>query len=254
MSNPFDLSGRVAVVIGGNTGIGFGMAEGLARAGAQVVIGGRNADNNENAVATIQRQGGNALAIECDVFEEDSVRAFMAEAVSRCGRMDACFANAGGGKSPPPFVDMTLDDWKHSIQWNLDSVFLCYREAVRHMINLGNGGSIAGTASIAAMQSSPSAHYAAAKAGMIAMANSMAPQLGKHGIRVNTIVPGFVETRATAAVATNEKYQAGLLRRIPMQRIGQPSDFAGIAIYLASTLSTWHTADTFVIDGGQTKT
>jgi len=89
---------------------------------------------------------------------------------------------------------------------------------------------------------------------MIAMANSLAPQLGKHGIRINTIVPGFVETRLTSAAAHNEKFHAGLLKRIPMQRIGQPSDFAGIAIYLASDLSAWHTADTFVIDGGQTKT
>jgi NAD(P)-dependent dehydrogenase (short-subunit alcohol dehydrogenase family) len=254
MNNPFDLTGRVALVIGGNTGIGFGMAAGLARAGAQVVIGGRSVENNEKAVADIQAQGGKAIALACDVFQQESVRDFMAEAVSRFGRLDACFANAGGGKTPPAFVDMTYDEWKYSIQWNLDSAFFCYQEAARHMIRLGNGGSIAGTASIAAIQASPSSHYAAAKAGMIAMANSLAPQLGKHGIRVNTIIPGFVDTRATAVVAHNEKYVAGLLKRIPMQRIGQPADFAGIAIYLASDLSSWHTADTFVIDGGQTKT
>lgn len=254
MSNPLDLNGRVVLVIGGNTGIGLGMAEGLARAGAQVVIGGRNTENNEKAVADIRAQGGKAVAIACDVLHQHSVRDFMAKAVSDFGRLDACFANAGGGGVPPAFVDLTYEEWEHSIKWNLDSAFFCYQEAARQMIKLGNGGSIVGTSSIAGIRASSSTHYSAAKAGMIAMANSLAPQFGKHGIRVNTILPGFIETRLTSAAALNENFQKGLVKRIPMQRIGQPSDFAGIAIYLASDLSAWHTADTFIIDGGQTKT
>ncbi|MET0985965.1 MAG: SDR family NAD(P)-dependent oxidoreductase [Steroidobacteraceae bacterium] len=252
MYRPFDLSGSVSVVVGGNTGIGFGMAQALAAAGAHVVIGGRNAENNANAVGQLEAAGGSADCLECDVMHEESVRSFMAEVVARHGRMDACFMNAGGGTRAPPFVDMSTDEWMHSIQWNLHSAYFCYREAAKHMIQLGHGGSIVGTASVAAIRSSGSTHYAAAKAGMVAMARSLAPQLGQHGIRVNTILPGFVETRISRAAAANEKFHAALVKRIPCGRIGQPSDFGGVAVYLASSASAWQTADTFVIDGGMT--
>jgi len=249
---PFDLSGKVALVTGGNSGIGLGMARAVALAGADVAIWGTNTEKNEAARTELEKTGRRVLAVQCDVGDEAAVEAAFAETLATMGRVDGCFANAGvSGRGLKSFLDMTSQEWHRVLRVNLDGAFHTFRAAARHMVERGDGGVLVGTASLAAIEAAPRGeHYAATKGGMISMVKAMAVEFARYRIRAHAILPGWIETNMTANAVANEKFASNVMPRIPMRRWGDGDDFGGIAVYLMSSASKYHTGDSFVIDGG----
>jgi NAD(P)-dependent dehydrogenase (short-subunit alcohol dehydrogenase family) len=253
MADPFDLTGTVALVTGGNNGIGLGMAEGLAAAGAGVAIWGRNEDRNEEARLRLEAHGVPVAALRVDVSDESDVVAAFAATVEALGPVDAVFANAGVGAGATRFGDMTTEEWRWIFQVNMDGVFWTFREAINHMVPRG-GGSLVVTSSVSADVGFPRGeHYAATKAGVRALIQGLAVEYGRHGIRANAVAPGWVVTGMTDGFIDGDRFEQHVKPRIPAGRWGEPEDFAGIAVYLASDASRWHTGDTITIDGGYLK-
>jgi NAD(P)-dependent dehydrogenase (short-subunit alcohol dehydrogenase family) len=253
MYKPFDLTGQVALVTGGNSGIGLGMARALAEAGADIAIWGTNPAKNTAAKAELDKSGRRIVALECDVSDEAAVDRAFAETLRQLGRVDACFANAGvsGRGATSSFLEMDSEEWRRVLKVNLDGAFFTFRIAARHMVERGGGGVLVGTASLAAIEGAPrNEHYAATKGGVISMIRALAVEFGRHGVRAHAILPGWIETDMTAKAIANEKFKSNVLPRIPMRRWGTGDDFGGIAVYLASSASRYHTGDTFLIDGG----
>lgn len=252
---PFDLSGHVSLITGGNRGIGLGMARALAASNANVAIWGRSSEQNEAAVETLSRLGtGTATAWTVDVSDEAAVVATMQEVLGRYKRLDSCFANAGVGYSAPAFTELDTETWRKNMAVNLDGAFWTMREAVKHMVHrahAGNpGGSIVGIASLAATEGAArNQAYAATKGGVISMIKGIAVEHARHGIRANAILPGWVATEMTQGAQGSEVFQSKVISRVPARRWGEPADFGGIAVYLASSASSYHSGDLLVIDG-----
>ena len=254
--NAFDLTGKVATITGGNSGIGLGMAEALAQAGAAVCVWGTNEAKNALAVAQLRAHGAKVLGLRCDVGDEAAVEQAFADTISHFGRVDAFFANAGVISSPgvKSFAEMPTDEWRRVMRVNLDGAFFTLRAAARHMIASGNGGSLVVTSSLAALSGPPRGeHYAASKGGVISMMQALAVELARHRIRANAIQPGWIDTAMTAQTLHAGKFAEKVLPRVPLRRWGAAGDFGGIAVYLASDASAYHTGDTLLIDGGYTK-
>ena len=252
-----DLTGRVALVTGGNGGIGLGMAEGLAWAGADVVIWGGNPEKLASAEATLAAHGRRVLAQRCDVSDEAQVDACFAEALERMGRVDACFANAGVSQRRAPLHELTTDEWRRVLSVNLDGAFLTLRAATRHMVARAQsgdpGGRLVAVSSTAAVHGAARAGaYAAGKGALLSLVRALAVEMARHEVTANSILPGWIETEMTEAAIADAKFQAHVLPRIPLRRWGRKEDFAGIATYLASDASRYHTGDSFVIDGAYT--
>jgi hypothetical protein len=248
---PFDLSGKVALVTGGNSGIGLGYARGLAQAGADLCLWGTNAEKNERAVAELSAHGRRVVARVCDVGDQDAVREAFAATLEQLGRVDVCFANAGIGSRGTPFEAMTLDEWRAIFRINMDGVFFVFQQAIRHLKDRGEGGSLVATSSLASRFGAPrSEHYAATKAGLNAMCRGLAVEYARFGIRVNAVLPGWIDTAMTERATATEVFRTKVLPRIPMRRWGTGDDFAGLAVYLASDASAYHTGDCITIDGG----
>ncbi len=251
MVNLFDLTGRVVLITGGNSGIGLGMAEGVAAHGASVAIWGTSEAKNAAAVERLVEYGNPVAAFRCDVGDEAEVEAAFAATIGELGKVDVCFANAGVGGAAPSFLEMTLEEWRRVLRVNLDGAFLTLRAAVRHLVARGEGGSLAVTTSGSALQGQPRGeHYGASKAGVTALAKAIAVEHARHGIRANAILPGWVETDMTEPALSWPRFAEKVLPRVPMRRWGAPEDLAGVAVYLASDASAYHTGDTFVVDGG----
>lgn len=247
----FDLTGHVAVVTGGGSGIGLGYAAGLARAGASVAIVGRDESRLAAAVAQLAVHGSPVLAVPGDVADEAACIAVMDRVVDELGRLDSCFANAAVDGPFVSTLDLSLADFRAVTAVNLDGAFLTLREAARRMVALGNGGSLVATSSIGARNGMPrQAAYGAAKGGLVSLVNAFAVDLARHGIRANTVLPGFIDTPLTHEAFALEPMQTRVLPRIPARRWGTGDDFAGIAVYLASEASRYHSGDTLVLDGG----
>jgi NAD(P)-dependent dehydrogenase (short-subunit alcohol dehydrogenase family) len=249
---PFDLSGKVALVTGGNGGIGLGFAEAMAQAGADIAIWGQNEAKNDSARATLEATGRRVLALKVDVGDSQAVDDAFAQTVATLGRVDGVFANAGvSGRHAGGFDSMTNDEWDRVMRINLDGVFYTFRAAARHMVARGGGGSLVVTASLAArMGATRAEHYGATKAAVIAMIQGLAVEYARHGIRANAVLPGWVETEMTDDLMANDRFAKAVLPRIPMKRWGRAADFGGIAVYLMSDASAWHTGDSILIDGG----
>jgi hypothetical protein len=249
---PFDLTGKVALVTGGNSGIGLGMAEAIAQAGADIVIWGTNAEKNAAAKAQLDKTGRKIVALQCDVGDEAAVEAAFAQTLDAVGRVDGCFANAGvSGRGQKSFLDMSTEEWNRVLRVNLHGAFYTFRTAARHMVARGGGGVLVGTASLAAIEAAPRGeHYAATKGGIISMVKAMAVEFARHDIRAHAILPGWIATNMTANATSNEVFRNKVLTRVPMRRWGVGADFGGIAVYLMSSASRYHTGESFVIDGG----
>ena len=254
---PFDLTGKVALVTGGNGGIGLGMAEGLAQAGADIVIWGMNPDKNEVARKTLEPYGHRLLIERVDVGQEDQVVAGIAHALEVMGRLDFVAANAGVGGGAPAFDQMTTETWRKVLAVNLDGVFWTFREACRHMAERAKagdpGGSLVVTSSTSAIHGAPKNQaYAATKGAVIPMIRGIAVEYARYGVRANAILPGWIRSDMTAGLQKWDTFNEKAIGRVPMRRWGEPEDFAGLAVYLASDASRFHTADSFVVDGGYT--
>lgn len=255
MYRPFDLSGKVALVTGGNRGIGLGMASALAQAGADIVVWGTNEARNAEAKSMLARHGTRVEAARVDVSQEAEVVAATKDAVARMGRLDAVIANAGIGGGGAPFTEITTEAFRRVHAVNEDGVFFTLREAAKHMVERAKkgdaGGSLVGVASLAGIEGAGrNQHYGATKGAVISMMRGIAVEMARYGVRANTVAPGWIATDMTAAAQGNKTFEERVLPRVPMRRWGKPEDFGGIAVYLASDASAYHSGDTFVIDGG----
>lgn len=258
-SSPFDLTGHVAVVTGGNSGIGLGMAEGLVSHGAAVAIWGTNPEKNRTAAARLTDLAGSAdrvIDLICDVGDEDAVEAAMAGTLERMGRIDSCFVNAGVGGQARSFLEMSASEWRRVMRVNLDGAFFTARAATRHMVQRFESGDTAGgsvvftTSGSAYYGQQHGQHYGASKGGLISMMKAIAVEHARHGVRSTAILPGWIESDMTAGALGWDRFVEKVLPRVPMRRWGVPSDFSGVAVYLASAASRYHTGDVITIDGG----
>lgn len=246
----FDLNGKVAFVTGGNGGIGLGMAKGLAQAGATVVIAGRDKSKAEKALTELRADGGAADFAALDVADEQSCRDAIAQTAARFGRLDILINNAGTSVRKTP-EQLTVAEWHQVMDTNLTSAFLCAQAAYPHMVKAG-GGKIINTGSMMSIFASAwSAPYAASKGGIVQMARSLAVAWAKDNIQVNTILPGWIDTDLSRGArqqvpGLNEQ----VLARTPAKRWGDPADFAGIAVFLASSASDFITGAAIPVDGG----
>jgi len=255
MFKPFDLKGRVALVTGGNGGIGLGMAEGLAQAGADVEIWGTNAEKNARAKERLSANGTRINTRIVDVSKEENVVAGMQALLADMGRLDACFANSGVSNRWKSFLDLGGEDYRRLMSINLDGVIWTVREACRHMkarAEAGDpGGSIAVVSSMVSDQGAPrNEDYAASKAAVLGVVRGVAVEFARYGVRTNAIEPGWVATDMTGAAQSNPKFTEAVISRVPQRRWGKMEEFAGIAVYLASDASSFHNGDTIRIDGG----
>ncbi len=245
----FDLSGHVALVTGGNGGLGIGMARGLARAGASVAIWGRNKQRNRAAAEELAADGGDVADFVCDVTDLAEVARAMEETVARFGRLDSCFANAGGSGVRKPFTMLSPGDWQSTLDLNVNSVVYTFQAATRQFIAQGSGGSLVVTSSVAALLGVPGGGYSATKAAVSGLVRSLAVELAPAGIRANAILPGFIETEMS--LNTPKAFQEACLRRTPSGKLGTVDDMAGAAVFLAGPASRYVTGHSLVIDGGQ---
>lgn len=247
----FDLTGRVALVTGGNGGIGFGMAEGLAAAGAAVMLAGRNAAKGEAAAARLRDAGAGAVAFAAaDVTDEAACHALVAQTVAQFGRLDVLVNNAGINIRKPA-QDLSLAEWRQVIDTNLTSIFVMCQAAYPAM-KRGGGGKIINIGSMMSIfAASFVPAYAASKGGVVQLTKSLATAWAADNIQANAVLPGWIDTDLTA---TARAEVAGLnervLARTPAGRWGRPADFAGIAVFLASRGSDFVTGTAIPVDGG----
>jgi NAD(P)-dependent dehydrogenase (short-subunit alcohol dehydrogenase family) len=247
----FDLTDHVALVTGGNGGLGLAMARGLVKAGAAVAIWGRNAHKNAAAVAELTAMGGKAFAFQCDVTDRASCEAAFAGTIGHFGKIDSCFANAGGSGVRGPFHKLTDADWASTNAINVGSVITSFQLAIAHWLERKAPGKLIVTSSIAGLMGIPqSTGYSMTKAAVQGLIRALAIEYGRAGIQANAILPGFIETEMS--LDTPQYFQDGCKRRAASGEIGQLEDMEGIAVYLASRESRFMTGQCVVLDGGHT--
>jgi 2-dehydro-3-deoxy-D-gluconate 5-dehydrogenase len=247
---PFDLTGRVAIVTGGNGGIGLGMAQGLAQAGAAILVAGRNSEKNDAAVAELTKGGAKAASVVVDVSDEKACGAMVAGAVKRFGRLDILVNNAGINIRKRP-EEYTLAEWREIIDVNLTSAFICSR-AVYPAMKKAGGGKIINIGSMTSIFGVPfAAPYGASKGGIVQLSRSFAAAWAGDNIQVNAVLPGWIDTPLTVR---GRRDIAGLEERVkartPAGRWGVPQDLAGIAVFLAAPASDFITGTAIPVDGG----
>lgn len=255
------------------------MAEALVAHGATVAIWGTNPAKNSAAAARLidlassshsfghsfghssghssgQSAGDRVVDVVCDVGDEEAVEASMAAVLERFGRIDSCFVNAGVGGQAPSFLEMTTEEWRRVMRVNLDGAFYTARAATRHMAQRSESGDTTGgsliftTSGSAYFGQQKGQHYGASKGGLISMMRAIAVEHARHGIRSNAVLPGWIESEMTAGALGWQKFVDKVLPRVPTRRWGVPADFGGLAVYLASSASSYHTGDVITIDGG----
>jgi 2-dehydro-3-deoxy-D-gluconate 5-dehydrogenase len=249
MAPIFDLTGKVAIVTGGNGGIGYGIARGLAQAGANIVIAARRVEKNAQAVAALQETGVKSLSVTTDVRDEASVQAMARASVEAFGGIDILVNNAGINIRKAP-QDYTLAEWQEVLNTNLTGVFLCSRAVYPYMTAAG-GGKIINIGSMTSIfGSNVSPAYGATKGGVVQFTKSLALFWAKDNIQVNALLPGWIHTDLTAS-ASSERYNF-IKARIPHGRWGEPDELAGAAVFLASPASDYITGIALPVDGGYT--
>ena len=246
----FDLSGRVALITGGNGGIGLGMAKGLAAAGASVIVAARNRPKNEAAVDALAELGASCTAIEVDVADEAACRGMAEQAVKAFGRLDILVNNAGIARRRRPEA-MSLTDWNAILQVNLTGALVASQGAYPVMKAAG-GGKIINIGSMYSLFGAPYiSAYAASKGGVVQLTKSLAAAWAEDNIQVNAILPGWIDTDMTRPARTGSAdFNAQVIARTPAARWGVPDDFAGPAVFLASRASDFVTGASLIVDGG----
>lgn len=251
----FDLSGRTAIITGGNSGLGLGMARGLVKAGANLAIWARDAEKNEDALAELRALGGGGevIAIACDVVEETEVESAMVKTLDTFGRVDAAFANAGRSGAGTRIPDMTVEGWDAVQAVNARGPALVYKYASRHMIERAEAGDpggklIATSSGQSIMGVNKSSDYAASKAAVNGLTRGAAFELARYQITANALLFGYYETPLTAKA--NPKFAEWMSRRIPLGRPGDHAGLEGLAVFFASPHSDYITGQSLPIDGG----
>jgi 2-deoxy-D-gluconate 3-dehydrogenase len=246
----FELKGKVAIITGGNGGIGLGMARGLAGAGARVVVAARDPAKSEAAVADLERRGSEAIAVAVDVTDEASVAALARAAGERWGRIDVLVNNAGINIRKPA-QDLALAEWHRVVDTNLTSAFLCAR-AVYPVMTAAGGGKIINVGSMMSIFGASFAPaYGASKGGIVQLTKSLATAWAPDNIQVNAVLPGWIDTDLTRRARQEVPgLNETVLRRTPAGRWGVIDDMAGIAVFLASPASDFITGAAIPVDGG----
>lgn len=246
----FDLTNKVAVVTGGNGGIGLGMALGLARAGAAIVVAGRNEARNRDAVQRLHAEGARAISVATDIRDPDACRALVEAAVSAFGRIDVLVNNSGINYRKQP-QDFTLEEFHDVMDTNLTAAFVLSQAVYPHFVSQG-GGKIINIGSIASfMGSAVGVAYAPSKGGIVQLSKVLAVAWAKDNIQVNAILPGWIDTPlSVGARAQIPGLEDAVIGRTPAGRWGTPEDFAGAAVFLASAASDFVNGASIVIDGG----
>lgn len=246
----FSLKGKYGLVTGAKSGIGRAMAQGLAEAGADLIVAGRNLEPLEKAAREMSGQGGKVLAASVDMKSKESIQALVDKASEEFGRIDFLFNNAGTIHRAPA-EDFPTDAWEEVIQVNLTGPFLLGQAVAKTMIANGIPGKIVNTSSLIAVFGGKTvAAYAASKGGLTQLTKAMSNDWAKYGIRVNAIGPGWVKTDMTRALRENTERYNEIAARIPLGRWAEPEDLAGLAVFLASDASNYITGQVIFVDGG----
>lgn len=246
------LKNKVAIITGSSRGIGKAIATAMAKEGAKVVITSRHLPEADKTAKEIQKLGGQAMAIKCDVSKKNEIEKMVSETVKKFGQLDILVNNAGI-VSFDSFLELKEEDWDKVLAIDLKGTFLCSQVAVKQMVKQEKGGKIINIASVAGFVGFPRlAHYCSAKGGIIELTKEMAVELAKYKININAIGPGVIETAMTKGLLQDPKSKQDLLSRIPLNRIGQPKDIAPLAVFLASEDADYITGQTIFVDGGWT--
>ena len=251
-SKLFDLKGKTALITGGNGGIGFGMAVGLAEAGANIIIAARNKTKTDESISKLKGLGSNCEGIEVEVTDESSVQNMISRSVEKFGNVDILINNAGIGIRKRP-EEYTLTEWNKVVDINLTGAFICSKEVYPHMKNNG-GGKIINIGSMTSIFGLDWAvAYASSKGGIVQMTKTLAVSWAKDNIQANSILPGWIHTDLTQGLKDNfrDRYDH-ILTRIPHERWGEPDDLAGTAVFLSSKASDYVTGVSIPVDGGYT--
>jgi len=244
----FNLQEKVAVVTGGYRGIGRAIAEGMAEAGANVVICARNLNACQEACAEIEKLGVRALAVKCDVTMGKDVAEMIQATIKKFGKLDILVNNAGITGAAKAILDMPEDEWQKTQDINLKGIYLCSKAAAQEM-KKANQGKIINVTSVASFKPIPhSGDYCASKGGALLLTQVLALELIQYHIQVNAICPGYFATHLNPKL--QEKVEKDAQRRIPIGRIGQPEEIKGLAVFLASAASNYLVGSAIVIDGG----
>jgi NAD(P)-dependent dehydrogenase (short-subunit alcohol dehydrogenase family) len=247
----FDLNGHVALITGGNGGIGLAFARGLVKSGATVAIWARNTDKNDAALAELKSLGGQVEAFVCDVTDESQVDDAFAATLAHFGKVDSCFANAGGAGVRGYLHRIDTKSWNSAVDLNVNSVVNTFRPVIAHLLERKAPGKLVVTSSIAALMGmGGAASYSATKAAVVGLVRALAVELGPNGISANALLPGYIESDLTAN--TPQAFKDGAMRRSCLGRVGAVEDMEGVAVFLASRHSDYMTGHGLVMDGGHT--
>ncbi len=247
----FNLKGKVALVTGGNGGIGLAYATGLVKAGAKVAIWGRNMEKNKDAIQSLKDLGSEVAAFVCDLTDINQVDSSFEATMKEFGQVDICFANAGGG-GPKGMLHKTSDeDWNGILNLNLNSVVYTYRKVIAQLIERKAPGKLIVTSSIAGLIGMGYASgYSTTKAAVLGLTRALAVELGRNNIQVNAILPGYIETELS--INTPPSFKEAVLRRSCSGTFGTLDQMEGVAVFLASSASDFMTGQSIILDGGHT--
>jgi 2-deoxy-D-gluconate 3-dehydrogenase len=244
------LEGRRALVTGASRGIGRAIAEAYAAEGADVALLARDADKLAEVAAAVEAHGRRAVVLPCDVTDAEAIAAAVAGAADGLGGLDVLVNNAGGNSFSMPLNGMRFSGWQKTFRLNLESVVLVTQAALPAMLEQ-KSGSIINVSSVAGLRGSPlMSHYGAAKAAVLSLTQSLAVESAWAGVRVNSLVPGWIDTDLTDFLRVNEQAEQGTLSRVPMARWGRAEEIAAPAVFLASDASSFMTGQALVVDGG----
>ncbi len=248
--DPHDLTGRTALITGASRGIGRAIAEELASHGCAVALAARSADTVQQAADAIEQSGGRAVAIAADVTEDGAAERLVTETMSTLGGLDILINNAGGNSFSVPVASMRLSGWSKTMALNVDATVALIQQALPHLAS-SNHGVIVNIGSVAGLRGAPMmSHYGAAKAAIASLTRSVALEAAHQGVRVNSLVPGWIETDLTDFLRVDEGTESSVLSRVPLGRWGRSDEIAYAALFLASDASSFMTGQELIVDGG----